>query len=85
MEAVIVNFRSGRHTQTTNQMIVQVTSVDSKDKAKALVGRKVSWTSPAGKVIKGEIRSAHGNSGALRVLFENGMPGQAVGSKVKIE
>jgi large subunit ribosomal protein L35Ae len=67
-------------------MIVSVKDVDNREKAQKLVGKKVSWFSPGKekKEIKGEIRSAHGNSGALRVLFEKGMPGQSIGNKVKI-
>jgi len=85
MEGIIINFKRGRNTQSDNQMIVQVTSIDSKDKAKALVGKKVVWKSPAGKEIKGEVRNFHGNKGALRVMFEKGMPGQAMGTKVLIQ
>jgi len=85
MEGVIKNFKRGRTTQTTNQMIVVVKGLEKKEKAAELVGKKVVWKSPAGKEIIGEVRSAHGNSGALRVLFETGMPGQAIGSKVEIK
>lgn len=85
MKAVIVNFRVAKHTQKDNQMVVQIEGSDSKDKASKLVGKVVVWTSPAGKAIKGKISSAHGNKGAVRVLFEKGMPGQAIGSQVKIE
>jgi len=85
MEAVIKNFKMGRHHQTDNQMIIVVKDVDSKEKAEKLVGKKITWKSPAGKEIKGEVRAAHGNSGAIRVLFEKGMPGQAVGSKVELQ
>ena len=85
MNAVISNFKQSRHTTHGNQMIVIMKEVSTRDDASKLVGKKVIWTSPAKKEIKGEIRSAHGNSGAVRVLFETGMPGQAVGSKVKIE
>ncbi len=85
MEGTIMNFRQGRHTQTTNQMIVVVEGVDSKDKASKLVGKKVIFTTPSGKKITGEVRSAHGNSGALRVLFEKGLPGQSISRKVAIE
>ncbi|MBW2988915.1 50S ribosomal protein L35ae [Candidatus Woesearchaeota archaeon] len=85
MEGVIKNFKRGRKTQTTNQMIVVVKNVESREKASELVGKKVTWKSPAGKEIKGEVRSAHGNSGALRVLFERGMPGQSISNKVVIE
>ena len=85
MEGVIANFKGSHKTQVNNQMIILAKGVDSKDKAAKLVGKNVVWTSPAGKEIKGEVRSAHGNKGAVRVLFEKGMPGQAIGTKVKVE
>jgi len=84
MEGAIKNFKRGRHTVTGNQMIVYISSVKSKEEAAKLVGKKVMWKSPAGKEISGEIRSAHGNNGAVRVLFSSGMPGQAIGTKVLI-
>ena len=31
-----------------------------------------------------EVRSAHGAKGAVRVLFEKGMPGQSLGTKVTV-
>ena len=85
MQGTIVNFKGGRHTQVTNQMIIVVDSVKNKEEAAKLVGKKVIWKSPANKEIKGEIRAAHGNKGAVRVLFETGMPGQSLGKEVKIE
>ena len=85
MDGLIVSFRRGKHRQYHNQMIVKSNDIDSKDKAAKLVGKKVLWKSPAGKEINGNIRSAHGNKGALRVLFESGMPGQSLGNKVEIE
>ena len=85
MDAVIVNFRGSRRAKSHNQMIVEVSDINSKENAGKLVGKNVVWKSPAQKQIKGKIASAHGNSGALRVVFETGMPGQAIGSKVMIE
>lgn len=85
MEGTIVNFKGSHKSQVSNQMIVSVHGVDNRDAAEKLTGKKVMWSSPAGKEIKGEIRSAHGNKGAVRALFEKGMPGQAVGTKVRIE
>lgn len=85
MEGIIVNFRRGRTTQKTNHMIINVNSVDSKEKAAKLVGKIAVWKSPAGKEIKGKVASAHGNKGAVRVIFEKGMPGQSIGQKVMIE
>jgi large subunit ribosomal protein L35Ae len=83
MEGIIVSFRRGRHTQYTSQMIVESDSKNSKD----LIGKKVIWTSPGKdkKQISGEIKALHGNKGRLRVHFERGMPGQSLGTKVKIE
>jgi len=84
MKGTIVNFRQGRHTQTNNHMIIAVDSVDSKEKAKKLIGKHVVWKSPAGKEIKGEIKSSHGNKGAVRAIFEKGMPGQSFGTSIEI-
>ncbi len=85
MEGTIVNFRGGRHTQYDNQMIISISDVDDKEKAEKIVGKKAIWTNTKGNVIIGKVASAHGNSGAIRAIFEKGMPGQSLGSKVKIE
>ena len=84
MEALIANFRGGKHTKYDNHMIGIVDGIASRDKAKALVQKPIVWTSPAGKEIKGYIANVHGNKGALRLIFEKGMPGQAIGTKIKI-
>ncbi len=80
-----MNFRSARHHQYDNQMILKIKDISTKEKANELVGKIVTWTSPAGKELKGKISAVHGNSGAVRAIFETGMPGQSVGSKVKVE
>ena len=85
MEGIIVNYRRGRHNQTCNQLIIQVEDVDSKEKAAGLVGKGVVWKTPANKELKGKISGAHGNKGAVRALFETGIPGQALGTKVEIQ
>ena len=85
MEGTIVHFRGSRRVKRSNQMIVQVKSIDSKEKASKLVGKKVIWKTSAGKQMTGQITALHGNSGALRVRFETGMPGQSIGAKVAVE
>ncbi len=87
MNGMISAFRGTRRRRSTNHLIVVVNGVEKRDKAQGLVGKSVVWTAP-GKdktQIKGKVASAHGNSGALRVIFERGMPGQSLGSEVKIE
>ena len=85
MEGIIVNYRRGRKTQTTNQMIVVVPDFN-KEKAQSLVGKTVVYTCEGKnkKQISGKISSIHGSKGAVRVLFETGMPGQAIGGRVSI-
>ncbi|MBU2590372.1 MAG: 50S ribosomal protein L35ae [Nanoarchaeota archaeon] len=85
MEAIVANFRRGKKTQKLKHMILKVASIDNKTKATKLVGKKVVWTSPAGKKLHGEIKAVHGNSGAVRAIFEHGLPGQSIGTKIKIE
>jgi large subunit ribosomal protein L35Ae len=85
MEGIVNNFKQGRHTQKTNHILVSVKGVDNKDKAAKLVGKKVVWKTPTGKEIVGKVAAAHGNSGVVRVIFEKGLPGQALSTKVKIE
>ncbi|MCF7798835.1 50S ribosomal protein L35ae [Candidatus Woesearchaeota archaeon] len=83
MKGTIVNYKGGKHTQVTNQMIITVEKVEDKEAAAKLVGKTVTYNTGK-KNIKGEVRAAHGNSGAIRVLFETGMPGQAIGKAVTL-
>lgn len=84
MEGVIKNYVLSRHRMTGNQMVVVVAGCDSKEKAGKLVGKKVLYATGKKDII-GKVAKAHGNSGALKVAFETGMPGQAIGKKVRIE
>lgn len=85
MEGTIVNFRMGRHTKSENQMIIKVKSVKSRMQAEKLKNKNVVWKTSSNKKITGKILAPHGNTGALKVGFEKGMPGQAIGTKVEIE
>ena len=82
MQGTIVNFRRNRHTQKTTHMIIKVG--DKKEDAIKLIGKTVSWKSPAGKEIKGKVAKEHGRNGCIRAIFEKGMPGQSIGQKVEI-
>lgn len=84
MEATILNYKKGMHTQVNHEMIIKVLGVNNKTEAEKLVSKLVEWTSPSGKIIKGKIVKAHGNKGALKVKFEKGMPGQSITNKVKV-
>lgn len=68
-------------------MIVVVPGIDDREKSKSYLGKSAVWSAPGKKKteIKGKISSSHGNKGALRVVFERGLPGQSLGTEVKIE
>lgn len=83
MEGVIVSYRQGRHTQTDNQMVINLGL--AKEEAEKLVGKVVVWKNTVGKEIKGKISGTHGNKGAVRALFEKGLPGQCLAGKVEIK
>jgi large subunit ribosomal protein L35Ae len=84
MKGLIVSYRRGRHDQTPNQAVVKVEGVKNRAEAQAYVGKSVTWKS-VNAVIPGTVASAHGNSGALRILFQRGIPGQAITQHVDIE
>lgn len=87
MNGKIVAFRGTFRTKYGNHMIVIVDGVDSKEKAVKLEGKKIVWTNPEGKkkvVISGYVSKAHGGKGAVRAVFEKGLPGQSLGTKVEI-
>jgi large subunit ribosomal protein L35Ae len=84
MKGKLVNYRRGVHTEYTNQYVVIVDGVDDRTSAKGIIGKKVIWKTQTGKEIIGKVSKAHGNSGAVLVRFEKGLPGQAIGTEVEI-
>ena len=84
MEGIIENYRLSRHVQKGNHMIVLPNGIDSREAAEKLVGNSVTFKTKNG-VIMGKVASAHGNKGAVRVIFEKGMPGQSLTQKVEIK
>jgi len=84
MQGTILSYRRGRHTQNVNQVLVELEGLNSREKAKEFVGKKLIWKTPSGKEIKGEIIALHGNKGVVRAKFERNLPGQSFGTKVQL-
>ncbi len=84
MEGIIASFRRGKRTQKMNQAVIVVKGYEKNEKSKELVGKTVTWKSPAGKEIKGKVAAVHGNKGRVRAIFEKGLPGQSMATKVTI-
>ena len=81
----VIQFRRGRHTVHEKHFLIEFEGVKTREEAGKLVKKEVEWKSPAGKIIKGKISSAHGNKGVVRAIFEKGLPGQAVTTDVEIK
>ena len=84
MEATVMHYRQGRHHVNPKQMILKV--ADTPEEAEKVIGKTVTWTSPAGTEIKGKVSALHGRNGNVRVIFADiGLPGQALGTKITIQ
>jgi len=84
-EGKIIQFRRGRKTITERHFLIEVKGISTRKDAEKLAGKSVEWKSPAGKIIKGKVSGAHGNNGLVRAIFEKGLPGQAITTKVEIK
>ncbi|GAJ00463.1 unnamed protein product [marine sediment metagenome] len=85
MKGKVIQFRRGRKTYHKRHFLIEIEGSSDRKQAGKFVGKNVEWKSPAGKVIKGKIASAHGNKGVVRAIFEKGLPGQAVTTEVQIK
>lgn len=87
VKGTVVQFRRGRKTFKPRHFLLEVDNIETREKAKELVGKNVSWKSDGKepKTIQGKISSAHGNNGVIRAIFERGLPGQSIGTEVIIE
>jgi large subunit ribosomal protein L35Ae len=84
-KGIIMSYRRGRHTQRNKQMLIKCFEYDSDKIASKLIGKRVIWETKTGKYIKGKITRTHGKKGVLRARFEKGLPGDAVGTTVRIK
>jgi len=81
----VIQFRRGRHTVHEKHFLIEIDGVSNKSEAEKYIGKIVSWVSPAGKIINGKISAPHGSKGVVRAIFESGLPGQAITTKVEIK
>ncbi len=83
MTVTVIHFRQSRYKVHNHQMVLK--AGDTAEDATKMIGKQVSWTSPAGTVITGKISALHGRKGNVRAIFaEKGLPGQALGQKLKV-
>ena len=83
LRGVIVSYRRGPKTQRSRECLIHFSNVRSRSEASQLIGRRVAWTDGKNNIV-GTIVSPHGNKGLVRARFRRGLPGQALGTTVKI-
>jgi large subunit ribosomal protein L35Ae len=81
----VIQFRRGRHNIHERHFLIEIEGVSKKEDALKFVGKNIIWKSEGGKEIKGKIAASHGNKGIVRAIFEKGLPGQALTTKVEIK
>ena len=79
----IVNYRIGIKTQNPKECLIQFANVNSASLAGQLINRKVVWKQGDNKFI-GKIAGFHGKKGVVKVKFQKGVPGQALGTTVEL-
>ena len=82
-EGIIVSYRRGPKTQKPKEYILRFPSIEPVSSVARLIGRKVVCPIGKHKAI-GKIVAVHGKNGLVRARFRKGIPGQALGSPVKI-
>jgi len=85
VNAKVIQFRRGRHNIHERHFLIEIEGIAKKEDAMKFVDKKVIWKSPAGKEIEGKIAATHGTKGVVRAIFEKGLPGQSIGTKVEIK
>jgi len=79
----IVNYRIGIGTQKPRECLIQFAHVNSASLACQLINRKVVWKQGNIKLM-GKIAGSHGKKGVIKVKFQKGVPGQALGTTVEL-
>ena len=78
-----MNYRIGIGTQNPKECLIQFAHVTSASLAGQLINRKVVWKQGVSKLI-GKISGSHGKKGVVKVKFQKGVPGQALGTTVEL-
>jgi large subunit ribosomal protein L35Ae len=81
----VIQFRRGRNTVHEKHFLIEVEGSKNRKEAEKFTRKEVIWKSPAGKIIKGKIKGPHGNKGLVRAIFEKGLPGQAITTKIEVK
>jgi large subunit ribosomal protein L35Ae len=83
-KCVIINYIRRADDQKNKFMAVKIQGVDSDKEAARFIGRWVIWQTASGKKLRGKIVKVHGKNGLVKVRFQKGLPGQAIGKEAEL-
>jgi len=79
----VISYVRGPRTQSPRECLICFSAIESAGEAGQLIGRKVAWPAGERRCI-GKVVSLHGKRGLVKVRFRKGLPGDALGSQVRI-
>jgi large subunit ribosomal protein L35Ae len=79
----IVNYRIGIRTQMPKWCLIQIMGENTVSNVGQLVGRRIILKFGKNSFV-GRIMDLHGKKGVVKVKFQKGIPGQALGAKVEL-
>lgn len=79
----IVNYRIGIRTQRPKWCLIRIMGENVGSNVAQFVGRKVVLKYGKNDFI-GKIADMHGKKGVVRAKFRKGVPGQAIGARIKV-
>nr|MDO8082001.1 50S ribosomal protein L35ae [Candidatus Freyarchaeota archaeon] len=80
----IINYVHGIRTQRNKYMLIKIQGIESDKDAAKFVGKTVIWQTASGKKMRGKITKVHGKNGVVSAHFKHGLPGQALGTEIKL-
>ncbi|WXG40479.1 MAG: 50S ribosomal protein L35ae [Candidatus Freyarchaeum deiterrae] len=80
----ILNYVHGIRTQRNKYMLIKIQGIDSDKEAAKFIGKTVIWKTTSGKEMRGKITKIHGKNGVVSAHFKHGLPGQAIGTEIKL-
>ncbi|RXK38987.1 50S small subunit ribosomal protein L33-b [Tremella mesenterica] len=91
-KARILGHKRGKRNSRPNQSIIQIEGVDSKEDARAYLGKRVAYVYKAKRVINGSkirviwgrVSRPHGNSGKVKSKFRSNLPAKLFGASCRV-
>jgi ribosomal protein L35AE/L33A len=86
VRAQFVGYRRGlKSKQRSNQILIQIENVHSRDEASQYLGKQILWTSPSKRKYKGRLVGFHGGNGTVKVQMKKVPPSLAIGASMNID